>query len=97
MKKKRNHFLFGMVSQFLPLRAFGSNNQNSNVYNNQYNNDQFNQNKKITISRNFSAGGDGQSLLNQNFDRKILDRNTGAPIRSSINPRNNIENLPQSL
>ena len=52
---------------------------------------------KITISRNFSAGGDGQSLLNQNLDRKIQDRNSTAPIRSSVNIRNNSENLPQSL
>ncbi len=52
---------------------------------------------KITISRNFSAGGDGQSLLNQNLDRKVNDRNAGAPIRSSVNMGTITENLPASL
>ena len=88
-----------MVSSFLPIKAFTSH-ESAPSYNNQLNTNQFNSQQKvgkITISRNFSAGGDGQSLLNQNFDRKILDRNPGAPIRSSLNIKNNIENLPQSL
>ena len=73
-----------MVQSILPFKAFGETNQNT--YDPQ----------QVSISRNFSTSGDGKSLLHQSFDSKILERNSGAPLRSTINSAN-VENLPSSL
>lgn len=53
--------------------------------------------RRITISRNFSTSGDGKSLLHQTFDKKILERNAAAPLRTAVNMRNNFESLPAGL
>jgi hypothetical protein len=54
--------------------------------------------KRITISRNFAPSGDGKSLLHQTFDRKILERNAAAPLRTAVNfGNNNYESFPASL
>lgn len=90
-----------MVSSLLPIKAFTNRNSNVNTPTIAHTHAQQLPDQsamgKITISRNFSAGGDGQSLLNQNLERKVPDRNVGAPIRSSVNIGNTAENLPPSL
>jgi len=90
-----------MVSSLLPIKGFMSRSSDNNTPMMSHNQVQVipdqTQMGKITISRNFSAGGDGQSLLNQNLDRKVNDRNAGAPIRSSVNMGTITENLPASL
>jgi len=80
---RRNHFLFGMVQSILPFKTFGDSYDH--------------QQSHVSISRNFSTSGDGKSLLHQSLDRKILERNSGAPIRSTINTSNHAENIPNSL
>jgi hypothetical protein len=52
---------------------------------------------RFTISRNFSSTGAGKSLLHQTFDTKMMERNSGAPLRSSYNLNNNIEPIPSGL
>ena len=72
-----------MVQSILPFKAF------TESYDPQQ--------PHVSISRNFSTSGDGKSLLHQSLDRKIIERNSGAPIRSTINLSNNGENLPACL
>jgi voltage-dependent calcium channel L type alpha-1D len=80
---RRNHFLFGVVQSILP-KSFG---------------DPINyESQQVSISRNFSTTGEGKSLLHQSLDRKIIERNSGAPLRTTISSLAvNSENFPSSL
>lgn len=80
---RRNHFLFGVVQSILP-KSFG---------------DPINyEAQQVSISRNFSTTGEGKSLLHQSLDRKIIERNSGAPLRTTISSLAvNSENFPSSL
>ena len=53
--------------------------------------------RQVSISRNFSPSGDGKSLLHQTFDRKIMGRNSAAPLRTSVNMRTNLDSMPTGL
>jgi hypothetical protein len=52
---------------------------------------------RVTISRNFSATGAGKTLLHQNFDTKVVGRNSAAPLRGAYNVNKNSDSLPKSL
>ena len=104
---RRNHFLFGMVSNLLPFKnAHYRPPITSNYHQGQQMQQQqshFNEiapmesNGRFTVSRNFSASGGGKSLLHQNFDTKMMGRNVNAPLRSAYNVRNNFEAFPSGL
>ena len=99
-KLKRNHSLFGMVTSILPFRSFQYGapthhyHQPHMAIETQTN---IIEPHHMTISRNFSPSGDGKSLLHQTFDRKILERNVGAPLRTSVNVRNQFEIIPRGI
>jgi hypothetical protein len=52
---------------------------------------------RIMVSRNFSATGDGKSLLHQTFDTKMPERNSSAPLRTNINTAMYTDSIPRGL
>lgn len=91
---KRNHFLFGMVSSFLPFKTSSFNHHNQS---NELSPTNMMESGRVTISRNFSASGGGKSLLLQTFDTKNPIRNSAAPVRSAFNMNSNFGVLPSGI
>jgi hypothetical protein len=109
---RRNLSFFGMAADMVNyMNPFKSYNEQpiSNSFiqnNNSQNNSRFfnmstiqeqPNDKKVTISRNFSSTGDGKTLLNQTFNSKDPERNSAAPLRTSVNPINNVHSFPAGL
>ena len=90
---QRDHYLFGIVSSILPFKGLGHpmRNDHSMAV------DGLMTGGRITVSRNFTTSGDGKSLLHQTLDTKVVGRDSGAPLRTTLNAHADTETLPDGL